>query len=619
MAVLHAQGNLSNKEKLLLDPRREWGTQAIDPLTGERTLDSSAWDSFFADKVRDGTITKKFLDAAQEIGDVFEEMRPILQAAHVEAFGYPFEVVEPLPFRVVWPDGTTSSYRGWYMPAKADRMLVQDADLQVEDMLTEARTSLAQTPRGMTMSRDPNTFRALSLQLSLLPGHIRESARFAAMGPAIVDVQRLLNRRAIKARIDAINPQLRSRLLAPWVKNAAMLTTSLRDESDTPTQSRLMRRLDRLFTYVTMFGNVINAAQNPLQLFPASTVLIADQGASRAMGAMMSAAAHYSRNPRAMGRTVRSMSPFMNGRGNDEVRDAQKRVEKMLRADENIVERAINLRGDWESYLLDSTYVLQTMTQHLGDQITWKAAYSLEVQKHDDPEVAERLAVAYADSVVRRTQGSLRASDRSAAEVTTPMKALLTKFSGFFVQMYNLMSGMMGAVRQEAGSRNRRLKYLGIYLGVWGLPFALSALMMKALQGTLDDDEDKDGEWWDDLAWDILVESQVRPFAPLFGVGGRSVEAIVNIVDGSPETIGRMPSPAPFALLERGAKAALRAMDGKPNNVTGGDIVSLLVLLAMPVPLPKQAGYAIDVLSGQVDPTVRGAVTGRAAKDERRR
>jgi hypothetical protein len=619
MAVLHAQGNLSNKEKLLLDPRREWGTQAIDPLTGERTLDSSAWDSFFADKVRDGTITKEFLDAAQEIGDVFEEMRPILQAAHVEAFGYPFEVVEPLPFRVVWPDGTTSSYRGWYMPAKADRMLVQDADLQVEDMLTEARTSLAQTPRGMTMSRDPNTFRALSLQLSLLPGHIRESARFAAMGPAIVDVQRLLNRRAIKARIDAINPQLRSRLLAPWVKNAAMLTTSLRDESDTPTQSRLMRRLDRLFTYVTMFGNVINAAQNPLQLFPASTVLIADQGASRAMGAMMSAAAHYSRNPRAMGRTVRSMSPFMNGRGNDEVRDAQKRVEKMLRADENIVERAINLRGDWESYLLDSTYVLQTMTQHIGDQITWKAAYSLEVQKHEDPEVAERLAVAYADSVVRRTQGSLRASDRSAAEVTTPMKALLTKFSGFFVQMHNLMSGMMGAVRQEAGSRNRRLKYLGIYLGVWGLPFALSALLMKAMQGALDDDEDKDGEWWDDLAWDILVESQVRPFAPLFGVGGRSAEAVVNIVDGSPETIGRMPSPAPFALLERGAKAALRAMDGKPNNVTGGDIVSLLVLLGMPVPLPKQAGYAIDVLSGQVDPTVRGAVTGRAAKDERRR
>lgn len=619
MAVMHAQGNLSNKEKLLLDPRREWGTQAIDPLTGERTLDSSAWDSFFADKVRDGTITKEFLDAAQEIGDVFEEMRPLLQAAHVEAFGYPFEVVEPLPFTVVWPDGTTSSYRGWYMPAKADRMLVQDADLQVEDMLTEARTSLAQTPRGMTMSRDPNTFRALSLQLSLLPGHVRESVRFAAMGPAIVDVQRLLNRRDIKRRLDAINPQLRPRMLAPWVKNAAMLTTSLRDESDTPTQSRLMRRLDRLFTYVTMMSNVANAAQNPLQLIPAATVLIGDHGSSRALGAMLSAAAHYSRNPRRVGRVVRSMSSFMDGRGNNEVRDAVTRVQQMLRVDGNVVERAANLRDDYERYLLDATYVLQSMTQHVGDQIAWKAAYSLEVQRHDDPEVAERLAVAYADSVVRRTQGSLRATDRSASEVTTPMKALLTKFSGFFVQMYNLMSGMMGAVRQESGSGNRRLKYLGIYLGVWGLPFALAALLMKAMQGALDDDEDKDGEWWDDLAWDILVESQVRPFAPLFGVGGRSAEAIVNIVDGSPETIGRMPSPAPFALLERGAKAALRAMGGKRNNVTGGDIVTLLTLIGLPVPMPKQAGYAIDAMSGQVEPTVRGAITGRAAKDERRR
>ena len=141
----------------------------------------------------------------------------------------------------------------------------------------------------------------------------------------------------------------------------------------------------------------------------------------------------------------------------------------------------------------------------------------------------------------------------------------------------------------------------------------------KDENGDTDDDEDKDGEWWDDLAWDVLVESQVRPFAPLFGVGGRAVEAVVNIVDGSTETIGRMPSPAPFALVERGAKAALRAMDAQPSNVTGSDIVTLLVLLGLPVPMPKQAGYAVDVMSGQVDPTVRGAVTGRAAKDERRR
>lgn len=618
MAIMHAQGNRSNKEKLLLDPRRGWGSQDIDPMTGERSLNSAAWDTFFAEQVRAGVITKEMLDIAQEIGDLHEEMKPFLQQAHIEAFGFPFGTVEPSPFEVTFPDGTTASYRGWYLPAKADRLLVQDADLQAEDALVEARTSLAQTPRDMTKARDPNTFRSLSLQLSMLPGHIRESARFAAMGPAIVDVMKLLNKRKLKARLDAINPRLRANMLQPWVKNAALLTTSLRDESDTPLANKFMRRLDRGFTYLTMFGNLVNAVQNPVQLVPALTVLIADHGAG-AVGAVQSAAASYGRNPMRMARVIRSMSSFMDGRGNEEVRQANKRIEKMLRDDVGKLGKLVDMRNDYEQYLLDSTYVLQSMTQHVGDQIAWKAAYSLEGKKHDDPAVAERRAVAYADSVVRRTQGSLRATDKSASEVTTPWKAFLNKFSGYFVQMANLSSSMIGAVRQQAGTRNRRIKYLGLYLGLWGIPFALSALIAKAGMGALTDDDDKDGEWWDDLAWDILLESQVRPLFPLFGAVGRGAEMVVNIVDNDQGTMARMPSPAPFAALERAAKGVARALDGKPaTTMDGGDIATVLTLLVLPVPLPKQAGYLIDAASGDVEPTVRGAITGRAAKDEKR-
>lgn len=597
-ALLHT-GNEGNLKRLILG--RKWGTYDLETST----LDDSAWRQFLASMTRQGYVTEEVMDFVQQIWDLNEELKPMAQRAHRELFGYYFEEVKPVPIKTEW-----GTYRGGYMPAKLDRTARSAAKVQgFRELEEDFRQSFASTGRGFTKNRSENFAEPLLLDLDLVPSHIDSVLRFAMLQPAIRDVERLAKHPDVAASLGSRQPEVWDRFLLPWLQRVA---------SQSSTKAGMSPDADNFWRYVRssaglsmMFANIPNTLQQatglvtaalrvkPRYIFKGLHRLISERGGL------------YS--------DIAGLSPFMADRQHRQIYDSIETIHDLMQ-NKSQTQKA-------RAWIKKHAYFMQTAMQNAVDAVVWSGAYqqSIDAQGRAATDAAVTAeAVKAADAAVRMTQSSFDPTDVANYEQGSPFYKVFTQFSGFFNSMANLQVDTYVALSRSLGYSKAGAAFM-TYVLAFAVPMLLADAVTRSFNGGWGDD-DGDGDLADELLLDFFFLGQLKSAAAQIPVAGPNlVSPLLNAFDNQPWNDRMMTSPA-VSLLERAGvgtvDAVKRALDAE-RDVTGRNVRDVITLMGFLFGQPggtvgKYAGYAFDVAAGNVEPSIRGAISGRATKAEQK-
>lgn len=591
-AILHT-GNDSNKRKLLLG--RNWATENPDG-----TLDTSRWDAFIARLITDGTLTKAHYDFAQGVWDLMEETKPLAQKTHRDVFGRYFAEVTANEFQT--PFGI---YRGGYVPAQADPLLVQEAD-QRELLETEnAGMSYAfpATNRGFTKGRVEYN-RPLKLDLRTLPQHIDKVLLFSHMEPAVRGVDRLLRRKKIAQALNKIDPAAINGMLKPWLNRSARQTVETPVSADAG-MNRMFSQARARTGMALMMGNLSNTLQ---QITGFSTALLKVKGSH-----MRRAVAQYIADPKQLKNTVWSLSPYMADRASNEVAVLSDTLEAIL-LNPSVYQSA-------ERFTRRHGYFLQTAMDNQMSPIIWTGAYNQALAEG----MEDRMARRYADGVIRQTQGSTLPEDVSRIETGTAFARAFTQFVGYFNMLANTNATALQQIAQQQGLRKGAGKAFGVLMLGMMIPIWVAEVIAQAFRGGPEDDED-DG-YLDDWLAAVFGFGTIRGILSGVPAIAQIGQSMVNRFNDNPADDKFSLSPT-VSVLESAAAApqsVYKAIADEGSAQKAVRDMSALITVTTGLPamtLARPLGYAAGVAQGKIEPTgpadfARGMVTGTASPESK--
>lgn len=597
MAVLHS-GNESNLSKLLRG--RGWGE--VDE-SGE--LDRSKWDQFTARLRRDGVLTKADYDFAQSVWNLMDSLKPEAQRAHKRMYGHYFNEITAESFT-----NEFGAYKGGYIPARVDIYTNEDAAIRQERENFEKNNNSFQFPttgRGFSKSRVDSYAAPLSLEMSLLGGHIDSVLRFSHIEPAVKQVARMVQNKDFRKSLAALDPTLGRDMLNPWLQRAATQRVVL------PAEDGLSKLLDPAASFLRssvamqiMVGNVKNAAEQFTGLIVASSKVRPRH--------LRSAMFSYLAAPSSSAADVSEKSEYMKSVYDTSIYETYQAI------DEIIVNPSTF--QNMKDFSRRHTYFLQAATQNIVNTITWTAAYDQAVENGAD----EKQAVKEADAAVRLTQGSNLPEDISRFEAGTATKRLFTQFAGYFNMLFNLKQSEIQKIARTVGLKTGAGKLFYLYNTAFMLPAVVSASIGGLLAGTLFDDDDDDG-YQDDLLAKFFG-AQFGTATAMIPFLGQTVNAARNRFNDKQwdDRISLSPvisSLEAMAGVPAEVYKAIRDENRGKKTVTKDALLLMGTASGLPIgPLGRPAGYLIDVSEGKANPSgpidyTRGLVTGApGAKDD---
>ncbi|MBV5338144.1 MAG: hypothetical protein J0665_01105 [Deltaproteobacteria bacterium] len=588
-ALLHT-GNESNMEKLLVG--RQWGYIAEDG-----GLYTGTWDSFINRMITEGKLTKADYDFIQGVWDLLEEAKPLSQKAHHEMYGYYFSEITANPVNT--PFGT---YRGGYAPAIVDSDINQDqASRQEKESLESTNNSFMfpSTGRGFTKSRVTYN-KPLVLDLRLVPSSLDKVLRFSFIEPRVKDVGRVIVNPAFREVLNQFNPSAGGDMLVPWLQRTARQSVS------TPSTGTAGRALDTVFQTIRrntgiqmMVANVSNTIQQFTGLALSATKVKPTH--------LKSALWKYVNHPMDMAGEVASMSEFMAANIGHSAYDMQQQAEDIL-LNPNAYEKV-------KDFSVKNGYILQQITQHTVDVITWSGAYDQAVAEGAN----ERDAVRRADSAVRMTQGTFNAEDVSRLETGSPFVRAFTQFYTYFNMQANLLgSAAVGAIR-ENGVKGAAPTLLKLY-AAFAVAAILSEVITFAARGGKDPDDDEL-----DVALQLLVMSQVRTATAMIPVVGAGANYVMNLLND--KKYDDRISTAPFlSQMEASLRAPVSlykyaADDGSMKMAVKDTLAAIGMVTGLPAgALGRPLGYLAGMEDGKYEPSgpldlTRGLITGMRSQN----
>lgn len=584
LGALRHTGNPSNLKKLLLG--RGWADVAPDG-----SMDTTRWENFLARMHREGVIQKRHWDFVQAEWDLHETLKPQAQKAHKAMYGRYFDEVTAAPV-----DTPFGSYRGGYVAAATDPNIVDDAALrkEAEDMFGGGSALFPAPANGFTKSRVENYTRPLALNIGMAISQMDRVLRFAYLGPAVRDVNRLLRRPDLREVLKGYDPVAITDVLSPWLERSAS------QQVVTPPRGRAGGWVDKAMRLVRsrtsmalLFFNLSNTLQNVTGLGPASL----RTGKRNLLEASMT----YLRDPAGTAERIANLSPMMAMRNNTQFEELQGEVRNII-LNPNQFQKA----QDW---FARNAQWLQRGLQSVLDNMVWQGAYNRAIQEQDvDP-------VGYADSAVRETMGAFGAEDVSRIETGSAVLRNFTLFFGYF----NTQANLLGTEFAKAPTAGRALNVYAMGLLI---PSLGAQMIAEAMRGNLfagDDDEEKL------MAMvQLFFTSQLSYLTAMFPGVGPAILAGVNSFDDKPFNDRINLSPVisqveaaialPKALYELATEEEINTPKAIRDTAT-------LVSLATGIPvsaLARPVSYAVAVAEGDVEPTgpidyARGLVTGVAS------
>jgi hypothetical protein len=592
-AILHT-GNESNKRKLLLG--RGWATENPDG-----TLDTSRWDAFIQRLANSGVLQREHFDFAQGVWDLLEQTKPLAQKTHRDVFGRYFAEVTADTFT----DPFGVARRGGYVPAQADPLLVQDAELR--DLLETENAGMSyafpSTNRGFTKGRVEYN-RPLKLDLRSLPQHIDKVLLFSHMEAPVRSAARLIKRPKVSQPLGRIDPAAISGVLKPWLNRSARQTVETPISADAGL-NRMLSTIRGRVGMALMFANLSNTLQ---QITGLSSAAVKVKPAL-----MMRSLADYVANPKKFAQAVWDASPYMADRASNEVAVLSDTLEKIL-INPSVYESA-------EQFTRRHSYFLQTAFDNVLSPIIWQAAYNQGLAEG----MEERMATRYADGVIRQTQGSTLPEDVSRIETGPAYARVFTQFVSYFNMLANTNATALQQIAQEQGLRKGAGKAFGVLMLGLMAPIWVAEAIAIAFRGG-PDDEDDDG-YLDDWLAQVFGFGTIKGVLsgiPFVGALGQSV---VNRFNDQPADDKFSLSPT-VSVLESAAGAPASVykaiVDDASAQKAVRDVAALItVTTGMPaMTLARPLGYGAGVAQGKIEPTseadfVRGLVTGTASPESK--
>jgi hypothetical protein len=599
-ALMHT-GNDSNKKKLLVG--RGWGS-----INEDGTLDSSRWDAFVARMIKQGVLTKSDFDFVQATWDLCEEIKPIAQKAHRAIFGFYFKEIQATSFT-----NEFGTFRGGYVPAKTDAMIVRDAKRQskMEELEGDFRNSMPSTGMGFTQSREEQYNEALSMDVRLVTKHIDDVLRFAHVQPAIKDVLKILKNRSFSSKLTRMDPTVIDDMLIPWLNRSARQITS--EPGRNKPMDKFWKGVRSRTGLSIMTANLRNALQQPTGFFPAMLKVSKTQ--------LGNALLTYLGSPLKTANEVASLSTFMNERLQSQIFDMQDDINEIL-----LNPNAYNKVQKWTER---HGYFLQSAFQNMVDVVVWTAKYNqvLAESKIDASDTkVQREAIQQADAAVRLTQGSMSAEDISAFEVGTPFYETFNQFGGYFNMLANLNADEYIKVIRDLGWRGNKGKLLNIYILGFMAPTLIADAIARSMGGGWDDDDD--GYLDDVLDW--FFGSQARAAVAMVPFGSTAATAITTAFDSKAynDRISASPSIVALEASTIGVGKTIINIADDDKEIEGKNVRDVLTLISLATGTPvtvlgRPVGYLVDVNRKKIKPTgpidvARGLVTGVAGGEKKK-
>jgi len=367
--------------------------------------------------------------------------------------------------------------------------------------------AMASTPKNFSKERMQEYNEALSLDFNLIRSHIEQAVRFAEMEPAIQDVNKIVNDKKFKAKINSKNIRWRSEIITPWLARTALQeNTKTVGNKGARVALKVLGALRRNANNAIMFGNLSNTVEN-LTDVPVFVKEVKPEN-------LFSSLKKVAFNPKESVARIKSKSDFMKLRMETDAYEINTKYRELSNAQNEVVKKF----EDLQDLAKGNAYILQRGLQAYIEPSAWLAAFDEQVASG----ASDKDAARYADSMIRRIAGSTRANDLATIEAQNELVKSLLNFYGYFITRANLIA--------YSGQGNRAKAY---YLGA-AIPAILSRLIKKATPfallavGLKDEDEVEDIDLSYD-AVDTLLLSQIRYAAAAIpfvgGTGVRLLEA----------------------------------------------------------------------------------------------
>ena len=303
----------------------------------------------------------------------------------------------------------------------------------------------------------------------------------------------------------------------------------------------------------------------------------------------------------------------------------------------NHILTAPGLLSSAQNFAEKTGYFAQQFAQNLVDPTVWLAAemygnetvyprvYEEALARTGDQQAAEAEAdaavIAYADRVIRDTQSPMRPSDIAEIEAHGPYFRMLTQFTTYFNNMYNLLSTEMHiAQNSDLGWNAKAGRQMYVYLMIVTIPSVVAQALSSVAAGDLDDPDE-----WDEVMFDILIGSQVKTMFNMVPVAGSALSMSWNQIATSGTWDDRLSLGTGAGTTESTITGlihivtALTDPDVDLNTKTAlrGVMNGIAIATGLPTNwLRKPMAYAIDVREGRADPeglvdVIQGALTGR--------
>lgn len=397
----------------------------------------------------------------QGVWDLLETMWPKIQKVHELMTGTTVEQVKAQP--VVTKYGT---FRGGYYPIVTDLRYSLSAAAQKEqrEVMTSAPMGfgIAQTESGHRKARAENVEgRPLLLELSVLDNHVANVVYDYEMTPVIRDVRKLLKRDRIQRLIEDVLGEHQARNLNKWLNDVAANTKNNGLSMDT--KDRLVNKAISGTAMFSLGANVGGALMQLLGYFPLAYKI----GGVNAALAMLNGLRH----PEETWRLAREKSAFMREQmdgTNAEVR---------------------NLRQNWSSQgkklnaVQDRMLSIYPFFQNMCSVPAWCQSYHIGMKKFNGD---EKEAIAYADAVIRQTQGASGIADLSTFERGGVVARFFSMFYSWFRVQYQMQTEAIRKAYYGRGLKGR----MGDLASYVFYVLVAQSVAEGLIRGDLPDDDD---------------------------------------------------------------------------------------------------------------------------------
>ena len=477
--AMHFYGNSSNRERLV----RGYVGKHEDPEVDAQRMEQAEREirSFFNQQIQQGLLTKADFDFMQSVFSKLSGSGMLARAQEVmmSHSNYEMDTIKGEEFSIPFPDGTSSTYAGGYIPVRYDRSGAKrgDVDQFEEDMSIDGQSHrmLSILP-SFTKERTAPDPDPLDLNLSSIQHHAAEVYRFIHMTEPVTEVYKVINGESVrKAFVQRFGAKAYNNMDG-WLRRSAHQKFEKGDNTEV---GKMMLALSRNANMAVMFLNIGNSLQN----YAGLVIPMRRVGARGVISALISSS--FSSAAR---KEIAAKSKEMAGRLDRQIFDIYATQQKLLTSEDGMWSNVKGWTNRW-------AYVMQQYTQNHVDVAVWQAAYNQETAKalseQASTKEAEARAVAYADSVVRGSQMAGEKEDLSHFESGgTALKAMFP-FKSWFINWMNNAANQ-GRLDMSDADQGRMLALAQTYMYLLMLPSLLATAATKVAAGAEwgDDDED---------------------------------------------------------------------------------------------------------------------------------